>query len=104
MLPEWRKYRAKLGHGGFATPVASFDPLMTVGGVAPATRVALLVGSDDSDTPQRFSRAYAEALALRGIATDYRVLPGRGHDLLADRDLIDAVRRMSADPAAAVTP
>ena len=38
-------------------------------------------------------------VALRGIATDYRVLPGRGHDLLGDPDLIDAVRRMSADPA-----
>lgn len=108
MLPEWRKYRAKQGHGSFATPVSSFDPLMTVGGVAPATRVALLVGSNDTDTPQRFSRAYAEALALRGIATDYRVLPGRGHDLLGDPDLIDAVRRMSADPVvqqnAKVTP
>ena len=69
------------------------------GGVAPATRVALLVGADDRETPQRFSRAYAEALALRGIATDYRVLPGRGHDLLRDPDLADAVRRMSADPA-----
>ncbi|WP_235513255.1 MULTISPECIES: alpha/beta hydrolase [unclassified Sphingomonas] len=99
MLPEWRKFRAKQGHGGFAVPVASFDPLMTVGGVAPATRIALLVGADDGDTPQRFSRPYAEALALRGIATDYRVLPGRGHELLDDPDLIDAVRRMSADPA-----
>lgn len=98
MLPEWRKFRAKQGHGGFGTPVSSFDPLMTVGGVAPVTRVALLVGANDSETPQRFSRAYAEALALRGIATDYRVLPGRGHDLLGDADLIDAVRRMSADP------
>ncbi|WP_235511904.1 alpha/beta fold hydrolase [Sphingomonas sp. Leaf23] len=99
MLPEWRKFRAKQGHAGFAAPVTSFDPLMTVGGVAPVTRVALLVGADDGETPQRFSRPYAEALALRGIATDYRVLPGRGHDLLDDADLIDAVRRMSADPA-----
>lgn len=99
MLPEWRKFRAKQGHGAFGAPAGSFDPLMTVGGVAPVTRVALLVGADDKETPQRFSRAYAEALALRGIATDYRVLPGRGHDLLGDPDLIDAVRRMSADPA-----
>ncbi|MCZ2917058.1 hypothetical protein NYY62_19200, partial [Acinetobacter baumannii] len=57
--------------------------------------------SNDTDTPQRFSRAYAEALALRGIATDYRVLPGRGHDLLGSPDLIDAVRRMSAGPVTA---
>lgn len=98
MLPEWRKYRAKQGAADFRTPVSSFDPLQTVGGVAPGTRVALLVGANDAETPQRFSRAYAEALALRGIATDYRVLPGRGHDLLRDGDLIDAVRRMAAAP------
>ncbi len=102
MLPEWRKYRAKQGAAGFHAPVTSFDPLMTVGGVAAKTRVALLVGADDAETPQRFSRAFAEALALRGIATDYRVLPGRGHDLLRDGDLIDAVRRMAADPEAPV--
>ncbi|KQN34248.1 hypothetical protein ASG37_06480 [Sphingomonas sp. Leaf407] len=101
MLPEWRKYRARRGGGDFARPVTSFDPLMTVGGVAPQTRVTLLVGADDAETPQRFSRAYAEALALRGIATDYHVLPGRGHDLLADGDLIDAVRRIAAAPGTA---
>jgi pimeloyl-ACP methyl ester carboxylesterase len=98
MLPEWRKYRAQRGGSDFAGPVASFDPLMTVGGVAPTTRIALLVGSDDTETPQRFSRAYAEALALRGISTDYRVLPGRGHDLLRDADLIEAIRRVATDP------
>ncbi|KQN82496.1 hypothetical protein ASE90_11910 [Sphingomonas sp. Leaf67] len=101
MLPEWRKYRANQGAAGFRTAVDSFDPLQTVGGVAPSTRVALLVGADDRETPLRFSRGYAEALALRGIATDYRVLPGRGHDLLRDGDLIDAVRRMAAAPPTA---
>jgi len=100
MLPEWRKYRAKQGATGFKTPVTSFDPLQTVGGIAPSTRVALLVGADDVETPLRFSRGFAEALALRGIATDYRVLPGRGHDLLRDGELIDAIRRMAGTPPA----
>lgn len=100
MLPEWRKYRAKQGETRFRTPVNSFDPLQTVGGIAPTTRVALLVGADDRETPLRFSRGYAEALALRGIATDYRVLPGRGHDLLHDNDMIDAIRRIATPPAA----
>ncbi|MEP9403207.1 hypothetical protein [Sphingomonas sp. VNH70] len=96
MLPEWRRYRARHGGQGFRVPVTSFDPLLTVGGIAPATKVAVLVGAEDAETPQRFSRAYAEALALRGIATDYRVLPGRGHDLLGDGDLIEAVRRIAS--------
>lgn len=99
MLPEWRKYRAKHAAGVLQMPAGSFDPLMTVGGISPTTRVALLVGADDAETPLRFSRGYAEALALRGIATDYRVLPGRGHDLLRDDDLIDAVRRIADAPA-----
>lgn len=100
MLPEWRTYMKKRQPAAaFGAPVDSFDPLMTVGGVSPATRVALLVGADDDVTPARFSRAYAEALALRGIATDFRVIPGRGHALLTDPALVDAVRRIATDPA-----
>ena len=74
----------------------SLDPLMTVGGVRPQTKAALLVGSEDPITPPKFSRGYAEALALRGIATDFRVLPGKGNEILNDPEVLSATTRMLA--------
>ncbi|MCC2976323.1 alpha/beta hydrolase [Sphingomonas sp. PL-96] len=95
MLPEWRKHMEKQTAATWRTPASdSLDPLMTVGGVRPQTKAALLVGSDDPITPPKFSRGYAEALVLRGIATDFRVLPGRGNDILSDPEVLSATTRM----------
>jgi len=74
----------------------NLDPLQTAGGILPSIRVAVLVGANDKITPANFSRAYAEALALRGIATDYRILPARGHDLLDDPEVLAATERLAA--------
>ncbi|WP_192813032.1 alpha/beta hydrolase [Sphingomonas sp. HT-1] len=96
-LPEWRKGMQKQRQGAaWATPVASLDPLKTAGGVMPGLRAAVLVGLDDKITPPALSRAYAEALALRGIATDLRIVPGRGHDLLNDPEVLAATVRLAA--------
>ncbi|WP_333571457.1 hypothetical protein [Sphingomonas sp.] len=96
-LPEWRKGMQKQRHGAaWGTPVASLDPLKTAGGVMPGLRAAVLVGLNDKITPPALSRAYAEALALRGIATDLRIVPGRGHDLLNDSEVLAATTRLAA--------
>lgn len=96
-LPEWRALmQAKAPAGGWGTRVTSLDPLKTAGGVAPSLRVAVLVGADDKVTPAALSRAYAEALALRGVATDYRIVPGKGHDLLNDPEVLAATTRLAA--------
>jgi pimeloyl-ACP methyl ester carboxylesterase len=96
-LPEWRKYMAKLSPAGaWNAPVASLDPLQTAGGIRPAIRTAILVGGDDKITPTKFSRAYAEALTLRGIATDYRILPGKGQGILNEPDVLAATGRLAA--------
>ena len=89
-LPEWRKLMKWSGE------VASLDPLKTAGGTLPGLRAAILVGSNDTVTPVKFSRAYAEALTLRGIATDYRIVPGKGHDLLDDPEVLAAIQRLAA--------
>lgn len=96
-LPEWRKYMAKrTGDRSWTKPVTSLDPLQTAGGILPGLRAAVLVGSDDKVTPVKFSRAYAEALTLRGIATDYRIVPGKGHELLNDPEVLGAAQRLAA--------
>ena len=89
-LPEWRKLMKWDGQ------VASLDPLQIAGGIRPGLRAAVLVGADDKITPVKFSRAYAEALTLRGIATDYRIVPGKGHDLLDDPEVLAATQRLAA--------
>lgn len=89
-LPEWMKLMKWKG------PTNSLDPLKTAGGLLPGLRAALVVGANDKVTPVRFSRAYAEALALRGIATDYRIVPGKGHGLLDDPEVIAAATRLAA--------
>ncbi|WP_227698487.1 alpha/beta fold hydrolase [Sphingomonas hengshuiensis] len=96
-LPEWRRYMQRQAPGQpWAATVASMDPLKTAGGLLPTLRAAVLVGADDKVTPVPFSRAYAEALTLRGIATDYRIIPGKGHDLLGDPEVLAATQRLAA--------
>lgn len=94
------KWRQRMTHQATAPAwnagYASLDPLQTAGGIHPDLRAAVLVGADDKVTPVAFSRAYAEALTLRGIATDYRILPGRGHDLLDDPEVLAATERLAA--------
>ncbi|UUL83019.1 alpha/beta hydrolase [Sphingomonas qomolangmaensis] len=95
-LPEWRAMMAKARPGkGFNRPVESLDPLQTVGGIAVTTRTAIMVGENDRITPPRIAGTYAEALALRGIAIDFRRLPGRGHDILNDTETLQALARLA---------
>lgn len=96
-LPEWRKYmQGVMPSAPWDQPVTSLDPIKLVGGIQPPLKAAILVGSDDKTTPPKFSRAYAEALSLRGIATDFRIVPDRGHDMLNDPEVMDALKRLAA--------
>lgn len=94
-LPEWRKYMKKQApRGGWQTVSSSLDPLKTAGGVQPGLRAAMLVGAQDKVTPDKFSRPYAEALALRGIATDYRIVPQAGRLTLNDPQVLEATQKL----------
>lgn len=97
-LPEWRRYMA--GREKPAEPwrdkVGSLDPLQTAGGIRPDLRAALISGAEDKSVPARFARTYAEALSLRGIATDFRILPDRGSHILNDPQVIEATKRLAA--------
>lgn len=96
-LPEWRRAMAKRLPGqGFDQPVTSLDPLQTIGGIPATVRAAMLVGADDTAAPPAYSRTYAEALALRGVAVDFRILPGRSGSLLADPEVTEAMKRLAA--------
>lgn len=95
-MPEWRAYRAKQDpKGGWKDKVQALDPLRTAGGVEPHLRALLTVGADDRVAPPRFTADYAQALALRGISTDYRIVPGRGQDVLSDPQVVAATVRLA---------
>lgn len=97
-LPEWRAYRAKREPDTphWREKLVSLDPLQTAGGIQPGLRAAILVGGADADVPARFSRSYAEALSLRGIATDFRIIPERSDPVLDHPQVIEAARRLAA--------
>lgn len=97
-LPEWRRHMASRVKPPalWKEKVDSLDPLQTAGGVAPALRAAILTGAKDMSALPRFSRSYAEGLSLRGIATDFRILPDKGANILNDPQVIEASRRLAA--------
>ncbi len=97
-LPEWRRYIAtrELDAPRWREKLVSLDPLQTAGGIQPGLRAAILIGGADTRVPARFSRSYAEALSLRGIATDFRILPDRTAPVLDDPQVIEAARRLAA--------
>ena len=97
-LPEWLRYmKRQRPREPWDAPVASLDPLRIAGGLDPRVRVALLVSDADRVTPARFSRAYAEALALRGIATDLRVVDSTSRAILNDPEVLAATTRLTAN-------
>lgn len=96
-LPEWRAHMAKRTPGrGWDAPVDSLDPLRSAGGIPTDLRAAVIVGADDKVYAPRFSRAYAEALALRGVAVDYRILPGKAGNVFHDPEVVAAATRLAA--------
>lgn len=101
-LPEWRRAMAsRMPGGGYDQPVSSLDPLQTIGGVPVNLRAAVLVSGDDPAGLASYSRTYAEALALRGIAVDFRILPKRGGAAtLAEPEVTEALKRLATDPVA----
>lgn len=97
MLAEWRAGMEKrMPEAPFEAPVDSLDPLQTVGGIPTTLRAAVLVGAKDEIAPPALSRGYAEALALRGVATDFRILPDKGHEILDDPEVVAALQRLAA--------
>jgi pimeloyl-ACP methyl ester carboxylesterase len=97
-LPEWRKFIAarEPNEPRWKEKLVSLDPLQTAGGIQPGLRAAILIGGADTRVPARFSRSYAEALSLRGIATDFRIIPDRTAPVLEDPQVIEATRRLAA--------
>jgi pimeloyl-ACP methyl ester carboxylesterase len=88
-VPRWR---AMKGRGAWT----SESPDRYVDRVPMRTRVAVLVGGDDTETAPVLSRDYAAALARRGIAAELAILDGIGHaGIIAAPALVEAALRLA---------
>lgn len=90
-VPAWRHHMAKerFSHIGplsflFLLPVKSLSPLDLAADVPMATRVRMVVGSEDATAPPKFTQEYADALRKRGIDVTVTVAPGLQHNILLE--------------------
>lgn len=106
-VTAWRHHmvRERFSHIGplsllFLLPVKSLSPLDLATSVPIATHVRLVVGSEDSVAPPRFTQEYAEALRKRGIDVAVTVAPGLQHNILLEpvvsKQLSDLVATVKA--------
>ena len=100
-VPAWRHHmvRERFSHIGpfsllFLLPVKSLSPLDLTSSVPPATRVRMVVGSQDLTAPPRFTQEYADALRKRGIDVAVTIAPGLEHNILLEPVVFDQLREL----------
>ena len=82
----WRAGRSR-------RPWTSEDPMGWVAGVASATRVIALTGTDDVTTLPALAESYVSRLAQRGLHADFRLVFDAGHiDILGSPAITEALQ------------
>jgi alpha-beta hydrolase superfamily lysophospholipase len=97
-LAAWREHMNSVKGGAiWERPVRSLSPLALIDGIPAATKISLLVGSDDQITPPALTLAYADALRSHNVGVTVVVAPGLPHNILLEpiamerlKDLVDA--------------
>jgi predicted esterase len=80
----------------FLLPVKSLSPLDLAANVPLATRVRMVVGSEDPVAPPKFTQEYAEALRERGIDVTVTIAPGLGHNILLEPVVLEQLNKLVA--------
>ncbi|HEX5228814.1 MAG TPA: alpha/beta hydrolase [Bryobacteraceae bacterium] len=103
-VPLWRRYmlKAQFGKVGpfsllFLVPVNSLSPIDFVSKVSPSVRVRMIVGSQDSTAPARFTQEYARALQGHDVDTTVTVGEGLGHNILLEGIVFDQLTKLLAE-------
>ncbi len=102
-VPAWRHHMVKeqFSHIGplsllFLLPVKSLSPLDLAADVPMATRVRMIVGSEDPTAPPKFTQEYAEALRKRGIDVTVTLASGLGHNILLEPVVLEQLNKLVA--------
>jgi predicted esterase len=84
-LPAWRAHMKAVQHAGiWDRPVRSLSPVDLAARVAPGTRIRMIVGSADDVAPPPLTKAYATALARRGVEAQVSELAGKDHEIFLE--------------------
>ena len=95
-LAAWRRHMQSVKGGAiWERPVRSLSPLALVDGVPAASKIWLLVGSDDQTTPPALTLAYAEALRHRNVAVNVTVAAGLGHTILLEPIALERLKEIA---------
>jgi acetyl esterase/lipase len=103
-VPSWRRHmiKAEFSKVGpfsllFLLPVKSLSPIDFVQRVSPSVRVRMVVGSQDSTAPARFTQEYGRALRGHGVDTTITVGQGLGHDILLEDIVFGQLTKLLAE-------
>jgi hypothetical protein len=74
-------------------PEHSLSPLQTVDLMTRGTRVTAISGANDPIALPQYARSYVAKASARGIPASMLTIPGRGHEILNDPLVIEAVAK-----------
>lgn len=101
-LGAWRRHMQQVQGGAiWERPVRSLSPLALIDGIAAATRISLLVGSNDRVTPPALTLGYAEALRRNGLPVAVTVAPGLEHNILLEPVALEQLGMIVGAPPSA---
>lgn len=89
-LQAWRRHMLQKQFPNllWLLPVGSISPMAAADSLG-ETSVLLVVGDKDEVTPARLSREYYNKLKARQANTKLVLLPGRGHEILLDKQVVE---------------
>ena len=92
-LRRWRRHMAWLQKDpGWLLPVKSLSPIETAGRIRSDVPLTVIAGARDKVAPPSLSRAFAQAAGRRGTPARLIVLPGKGHEILFEPAVFEALR------------
>ncbi len=96
-VPGWRQYMGSVRKTAtWARPVNSLSPMTLVSAIPRSTQVRMIVGTEDTVAPPRFTETYAASLRTNGIPVEVTQAPGLPHNILLRPVVFDVLRQILA--------
>jgi pimeloyl-ACP methyl ester carboxylesterase len=91
-VPGFRRHMARLQWSPlWLFPTYSISPIQTLDQMEKSTAVTAISGSNDPIALPQYAESYVERARQLGISASMIVLPGQGHEILNDPDVINQI-------------